>query len=412
MEDIFIKAKNAISKIVTMDDTKISDILNKTADYLVKKSDYIIAENKKDLAAMSIEDPRYDRLLLNKQRIDAIASDMRNVASLPSPRGNILEERRMDNGMLIKKVSVPFGVIGVIYESRPNVSCDVFSLSLKSGNVAILKGGSEAYNSNYAIVESIRSTLRDMDVCEDIVTLMPASREMTAALLEATGYVDLIIPRGGKNLIKYVNENAKVPVIETGAGICHTYFDIYADANMGRDIITNAKTRRVSVCNAMDCLVIHKDRICDLPFLCSMLKDKNVLIYADKESFESLKGYYPDDLLNHANDNSYGTEFLSYTMSIKSVDNIDMAIKHIDRYSSKHSESIVSNDAANISLFTSLVDAACVYVNTPTSFTDGAEFGMGAEIGISTQKLHARGPMALKEITTYKWIIEGKGQIR
>jgi glutamate-5-semialdehyde dehydrogenase len=309
-------------------------------------------------------------------------------------------------------MSVPFGVIGIIYEARPNVTFDVFSLCLKSGNACVLKGGSDAIHSNTAIVKVIRDLLEKNGVDPNIIALLPAGRDETIQLLNARDYVDLIIPRGSRNLIDYVRMNATIPVIETGAGICHTYFDEFGDKEAGRVIINNAKTRRVSVCNALDCLIVHEDRLGDLAYLVSLCSDSQVVICADEKSYSALNGKYPSELLIRATDDSFGTEFLSYKMSVKTVDTFDEAVSHINQYGSKHSEAIISENNSRIELFYRLVDASSVYSNASTAFTDGAEFGLGAEIGISTQKLHARGPMALEALTTYKWIIEGNGQIR
>jgi len=395
----------AASRSLNMvDDETINKILLALADEAITQTDVVLKENTKDLSAMEQSNPMYDRLLLSKERIESIASDIRNVATLPSPLGKVKMEVDRPNGMKITKVSVPFGVIGIIYEARPNVSFDVFSLCLKSGNACVLKGGTDAYNSNAAIVKVIQSVLRKFGLDENIVTLLPAGREATADLMNAVGYVDMIIPRGGKGLIDFVRENSKIPVIETGAGICHTYFDFF------KSIVFNAKTRRVSVCNALDCLVIHESRLSDLPELCAKLAEKEVIIYADKKSFSILKEKYP--LLKEADNESFGTEFLDYKMSVKTVASISEAIAHISEYSSKHSECIISEDEKNIGIFDKMVDAACVYTNVSTAFTDGAQFGLGAEIGISTQKLHARGPMALEELCSYKWIIKGNGQTR
>lgn len=401
----------AASRTLNMvDDGTINKILLALADEAIAQTDVILKENTKDLAVMEQSNPMYDRLLLSKERIESIASDIRNVATLPSPLGKVKMEVDRPNGMKITKVSVPFGVIGIIYEARPNVSFDVFSLCLKSGNACVLKGGTDAYNSNAAIVKVIQSVVRKFGLDENIVTLLPAGREATADLMNAVGYVDMIIPRGGKGLIDFVRENSKIPVIETGAGICHTYFDEFGDLEKGKSIVFNAKTRRVSVCNALDCLVIHESRLSDLPELCAKLAEKEVIIYADKKSFSILKQKYP--LLKEADKESFGTEFLDYKMSVKTVASISEAIAHISEYSSKHSECIISEDEKNTGIFDKMVDAACVYTNVSTAFTDGAQFGLGAEIGISTQKLHARGPMALEELCSYKWIIKGNGQTR
>lgn len=361
---------------------------------------------------MDKNDPKYDRLKLTEERLKGIAADTRNVATLPSPLGKVLKESVRPNGMKLTKVSVPFGVIGIIYEARPNVSFDVFSLCLKSGNACILKGGSDADCSNRAIISVIHEVLKKFKINPHIVELLPADREATAALLNAVGYVDLIIPRGSSSLIHFVRENARIPVIETGAGICHTYFDEFGDTNKGADIIHNAKTRRVSVCNALDCTIIHEKRLPDLPPLCEKLKDSHVIIYADPQAYQALEGRYPAELLERAKAESFGTEFLDYKMAVKTVKSFEDALGHIQENSSKHSECIVTENKERAALFTRIVDAACVYTNVSTAFTDGAQFGLGAEIGISTQKLHARGPMGLEEITSYKWIIEGDGQTR
>ena len=411
-KEIFRAAKKAAADLASADNGKTSGMLLSLADGIGKNQDALLEANRADLAKMPEDNPMYDRLKLDSRRLEGIAADMRNVAGLPCPAGRILSETVRPNGMKIQKVSVPFGVVGIIYEARPNVSFDVFSLCVKSGNACILKGGSDAFCTNSAIVELIRSVLRDCGFDENTVTLMPAGHDSTAALLEAAGDVDLVIPRGSKRLIDFVRQNAKVPVIETGAGICHTYFDRDGDLDKGAAIVTNAKTRRVSVCNALDCLIVHKDRLFDLPGLCSGVKDHDVVIYADEAAYAALEGNYPAELLLHADEDSFGTEFLSYRMAVRTVDSLDEALQHISRYSSKHSECIVTENKKTADRFLREVDAACVYANVSTAFTDGAQFGFGAEIGISTQKLHARGPMALPELNTYKYVITGDGQIR
>ncbi|MBO4984335.1 MAG: glutamate-5-semialdehyde dehydrogenase [Bacteroides sp.] len=412
LKETFAAVQQASRELLSLTDDTINQILLAVADEAVAQADLILAANEQDLARMEPSNPKYDRLKLTRPRLEAIATDTRNVATLPSPLGRILKQSTLPNGLRLKRISVPFGVIGIIYEARPNVSFDVFSLCLKSGNACILKGGSDADCSNRAIVEVIHQVLKRFGVNPHVVELLPAEREATTELLHANGYVDLIIPRGSSSLINFVRQQATIPVIETGAGICHTYFDRYGDVEKGRAIINNAKTRRVSVCNALDCLLIDTSRLQDLPMLCAPLAASNVILYADQPAFTVLQGHYPDTLLQPATEESFGTEFLDYKMAIKSVTGIEEALSHIARYSSKHSECIVTEEAVHQQLFTRQVDAACVYVNAPTSFTDGAQFGLGAEIGISTQKLHARGPMALEEITTYKWIVEGEGQIR
>lgn len=412
MSKTFAAVQSASRKLLALDDEKINRILCAVADAAEERTDFILAGNRKDLDRMDTSNPMYDRLMLTADRLKGIAADIRKVAKLPSPVGRILKQEIMSNGLKIKRVSVPFGVIGIIYEARPNVSFDVFSLCLKSGNACILKGGSDADCSNRVIISVIHDVLKQFDVDLHIVELLPADREATAELLHANGYVDLIIPRGSSNLINFVRQNATIPVIETGAGICHTFFDRYGDVKKGAAIVNNAKTRRVSVCNALDCLLVDGDRIKDLPALCAPLQESNVIIYADAPAYASLQGHYPDGLLKQATDEDFGTEFLDYKMAVKVVEGTDSALAHIQQYGSKHSECIVTEDKGHAERFCREVDAACVYVNAPTSFTDGAQFGLGAEIGISTQKLHARGPMALEEITTYKWVIEGEGQIR
>lgn len=409
---IFEKVLKASRTLNLLDISTINKVLNDVADAAIAHTGTILTENKKDLLRMNKSDPKYDRLELSAERIAGIASDIKNVVKLTSPVGRILSETVRPNGLKIQKVSVPFGVIGIIYEARPNVTFDVFSLCLKSCNACVLKGGSDAINSNTAIVEVIREILRKHQIDENVLTLLPAGREETAQLLNARGYVDLIIPRGSQNLINFVRENASIPVIETGAGICHTYFDEFGDKEKGRKIIFNAKTRRVSVCNALDCLVINEKRLSDLPYLTEKLSEKKVQLFADKKAWRVLNGKYPAELLEEANSKSFGTEFLSYKMSVKTVSSFDEAVEHIAQYSSKHSEAIVSENENNIQLFRKMVDASSVYSNASTAYTDGAQFGLGAEIGISTQKLHARGPMALEELTSYKYIIEGNGQVR
>ena len=408
--NLFEAAKRAAAQVALIPDAERAAALEAVADAICAHSAELLAANAEDLARMDPQNPLYDRLKLTQERLDGIASDMRHVAALPSPLGRTLEDRTLPNGLRLRKVSVPFGVIGVIYEARPNVTFDVFSLCFKSGNVSLLKGGSDADASNRAAVALIRRVLAERGLPEEAVTLLPPTHEAVGELLGAVGCVDLVIPRGGRRLINYVRDNAKVPCIETGAGVVNTYFDAAGDLEIGRRIVLNAKTRRVSVCNALDCLIVHRDRLADLPALVEPLAAKNVLIYADEAAFAALDGKYPK--LEPATPESFGTEYMDYKMAIRTVASIDEALAHIARYGSGHSESIVTADPAAAERFRAEVDAACVYVNAPTSFTDGAQFGLGAEIGISTQKLGARGPMALFEITTYKWLIDGNGQVR
>jgi glutamate-5-semialdehyde dehydrogenase len=406
------RAKKASRELNILDRTIIDKILYSVADAAVSNSGFIVNENGKDLALMDKSDPKYDRLVLNEERLMGISADIKNVAMLPSPLGHVLIKNTRPNGLIISRISVPFGVIGIIYEARPNVTFDVFSLCLKSGNVCVLKGGSDAIHSNTAIVNIIRDILKEYRINQDILTLMPAGRDETTQLLNAREYVDLIIPRGSRGLIDYVRDNASIPVIETGAGICHTYFDESGDRELGRSIVHNAKTRRVSVCNALDCLIIHEKRLKDLGYLVGLCEGSDVIIYADEKAYDALTGVYSSELLQRADNESFGTEFLSYRMAVKTVGSINEALDHISEFGSKHSEAIISENKSNIRLFYDSVDASSIYSNASTAFTDGSEFGLGAEIGISTQKLHARGPMALEALTSYKWIIEGNGQIR
>lgn len=412
LTDSFRAVQLASKKLILISDEKIKAVLISLAEAAISSAELILRENQKDLDRMSTVDPKYDRLQLTNKRLQDIANEIKKVAELPSPVGILLEQKTMDNGIQISKISVPIGVIGVIFEARPNVTFDVFSLCLQSRNACILKGGSDAEFSNLAIVKIIQSVLKQNGLTENCIELLPATREATTQLLNAVGYVDVIIPRGSQQLIDFVRKESKVPVIETGAGIVHAYFDETGDIQKGKAIIYNSKTRRVSVCNALDCLLIHASQLKNLPELVSNLSDKNVLIYADDLAYKALENNYPSNLLMNANEKHFGTEFLDYIMAIKTVASIEAAINHISEYSSKHSETIIAENKQNIEQFLQQVDAAVVYSNVSTAFTDGAQFGLGAEIGISTQKLHARGPMALKELCSYKWIVRGDGQIR
>lgn len=408
--DTLKSVRSASRALAMLSDAQRNSILLKLADAIVVNSDSILSANREDLARMDRSNPLYDRLMLTRERLEGIASDMRKVSTLPSPLGRILEERTLPNGLHLQKISVPFGVIGVIYEARPNVTFDVFSLCFKSGNACVLKGGKDADSSNRAAIALIHKVLEDEGVPASVAELLPATHEATGELLNAVGYVDLVIPRGGRRLIDFVRDNAKVPCIETGAGVVNTYLDASGDLQMAKAIVENAKTRRVSVCNALDCLIVHSSRLGELAELCSPLAAKGVEIFADSRAYAALEGRY--EHLQHSSDESFGTEFMDYKMAIRTVDSLDEAIAHIDEYGSGHSECIITESEDAASRFQTLVDAACVYVNAPTSFTDGAQFGLGAEIGISTQKLGARGPMGLCEITSYKWLIKGNGQIR
>ena len=408
--ETFKKAKAASRSLALISEDLRNEILQAVADAIVDFQERILSANEKDLAKMDPKNPLYDRLQLTTKRLGDIASDMRHVAELPSPLGHITKEKTLPNGLRLHRVSVPFGVIGMIYEARPNVTFDVFSLCFKSGNACVLKGGSDADLSNQASVELIHDVLERYGVDPAVVTLLPATHEATGEMLNAVGYIDLCIPRGGRRLIDFVRDTARIPVIETGAGVVNTYFDVDGDMEKGKAIICNAKTRRVSVCNALDCLIIHEKRLGDLLELVKPLLDHKVTLYAP--AYQLLIGHYPDILLQPATEESFGTEFMDYKMSIRTVTSLDEALAHIDQFGSGHSEAIITENKETARHFQAHVDAACVYWNAPTSFTDGAQFGLGAEIGISTQKLGPRGPMALEEITTYKWIIEGEGQIR
>lgn len=412
MKQYFEAAQLASRSLPLVDSSQIDAFLFQLAQRLDDEHDLILAANQLDLDRMSDSDPKYDRLKLSSERLFGITDDMRRIATMPSPLGLELDERSLPNGLDIKRISVPLGVIGVIYEARPNVTVDVFALCIKSGNVCLLKGGSDAEASNTALVNIIRDELSKAQLPTDSIQLLPSDRSATEALLQATEFVDVIIPRGSQALIHYVRNHAKVPVIETGAGIVHTYIDASADLPTAAKIITNAKTRRVSVCNALDCLLIHESRLIDLYELVSELSSHDVLLYADEASYAQLEGVYPDELLKHAEPHHFGTEFLSYKMAIKTVGGLHEAIEHISRYSSKHSEAIITENKEHAAYFQRAVDAAVVYVNTSTAFTDGAQFGLGAEIGISTQKLHARGPMGLAELTSYKWLVKSDGATR
>ena len=412
LKETFERVKRASKTLVLLTDQQRNEILNAVADAIISNKERILAANEKDLAKMDVKNPLYDRLQLTGKRLDDIAGDMRNVASLPSPLGHVTNEKTLPNGLRLHRVSVPFGVIGMIYEARPNVTFDVFSLCFKSGNACVLKGGSDADLSNQAAVQVIHEVLKQYGVNPDVVTLLPATHEATAEMLNAVGYVDLCIPRGGRRLIDFVRDTARIPVIETGAGVVNTYFDKDGDVEMGKAIINNAKTRRVSVCNALDCLLVHESRLGDLAALVKPLLDHKVTLYVDGPAYQLLEGHYPPILLQPVTEESYGTEFMDYKMAIRTVSSLEEALDHIDRFGSGHSEAIITQNEKAARQFQQAVDAACVYWNAPTSFTDGAQFGLGAEIGISTQKLGPRGPMALEEITTYKWIIEGEGQVR
>jgi len=410
LKETFERVKRASKSLALITDEKRNEILNAVADTIISNKVRILEANAKDLAKMDKANPLYDRLQLTDSRLEGIAADMRNVATLPTPLGHITKQKTLPNGLRLCRVSVPFGVIGMIYEARPNVTFDVFSLCFKSGNACVLKGGKDADESNREEVALIHEVLAKYGVSTDVVALLPATHEATGEMLNAVGYIDLCIPRGGRRLIDFVRDTARVPVIETGAGVVNTYFDKDGNLEMGKAIVNNAKTRRVSVCNALDCLIIHESRLSDLQRLCEQMAEKHVIIYADEKAYAALDGKYP--YLEPATEESFGTEFMDFKLAIKTVGSLDEALAHIDENGSGHSEAIITDNEETARKFQAYVDAACVYWNAPTSFTDGAQFGLGAEIGISTQKLGPRGPMALEEICTYKWLIEGEGQTR
>ena len=410
LKETFERVKRASKTLALLSDEQRNEILLAVADAIINNQERILKANGEDLAKMDKSSPLYDRLQLTESRLEGIAADIRNVATLPSPLGHITKQKTLPNGLRLCRISVPFGVIGMIYEARPNVTFEVFSLCFKSGNACVLKGGKDADCSNHEEVALIHEVLERFGVSKDVVALLPATHEATGEMLNAVGYVDLCIPRGGRKLIDFVRDTARIPVIETGAGVVNTYFDKDGDLEMGRAIINNAKTRRVSVCNALDCLLIHESRLGDLAALCEKMAEKHVIIYADEQAFAALDGKYP--YIEHATADSFGTEFMDYKLAVKTVASLEEALAHIDENGSGHSESIITMNEAVAHQFQMHIDAACVYWNAPTSFTDGAQFGLGAEIGISTQKLGPRGPMALEEICTYKWLIEGEGQTR
>jgi glutamate-5-semialdehyde dehydrogenase len=409
---LFATAQQASRELAAFGSAATDALLRDLAEATVAETAFLLAENAKDLALMPETSPNHDRLRLTAERLTGMASDLRNVAALPSPLGQVISESERPNGLQLRKVRVPLGVVGIVYEARPNVTFDSLALCLKTGNACLLKGGSDAAFSNAALLAVARPVLVRHGLNPAVATLLPPDRTATAALLAAVGYVDVLIPRGSQSLINYVRENARVPVIETGAGVVHTFFDETGNLATGAAIIHNAKTRRVSVCNSLDCLLIHGSRLTNLPALLAPLATAKVQLVADEQSLGVLTGHYPTDLLAPATEEHFGTEFLALRMAVKTVASLHEALEHIAKFGSKHSEAIISEDAANIELFLNGVDAAAVYANASTAFTDGAQFGLGAEIGISTQKLHARGPMGLEELTSYKWQVRGSGQIR
>ncbi|MFN4147160.1 MAG: glutamate-5-semialdehyde dehydrogenase [Runella sp.] len=404
--------QQAATQVRRLSSIQKAELLLRLADLITENQSLIMSENQKDMERMPDGDPKKDRLFLNEKRIQALADSLRDVAALPDPTGQVLIEREIEQGLQLKKIAVPLGVVGVIYESRPNVTIDVAALCLRSGNACVLKGGKEADFSNRCLVGLIQQVLQEKGIDKQAVTLLPTDRRLINELLTATRYVDIIIPRGSEALIQFVRQNSLIPTIETGAGVCHGYIEATADLEKAREIVVNARVSRPSVCNSMDCVIV--DRAIADQFL-PMLKDDfikwNVEVYADEESYPIFeKMAYPK--LLHAQPQDFGREFLDYKIAVKIVENLDEALLHIQSYSSRHSEAIVSENQAAIERFLAEVDAAAVYANASTRFTDGGVFGLGAEIGISTQKLHARGPFALEKLVTEKWIVVGNGQVR
>ncbi len=411
LNKLLAEAKNSSAQLLSTDVDTINECLKKLAIKLVEHTNQLLAENEKDLKNFEDGAALRDRILLTPERISALAKSLTHLAEMKSPINDLIEEKVLENGLNLKRVVVPLGLVGAIFEARPNVVVDIFALCFKTQNACVLKGGSDCEKSNECLVDIIKSVLSEYDL-QDAITLLPNDRAVVADFLKANEFVDVIIPRGGKALIDFVRNNATVPVIETGAGVVHTYFDESGDLQMGADIVYNAKVSRPAVCNSLDTLLIHQSRVPDLPALCEKLADQKVKIFVDKTAFEVLKNHYPPELLSVADDTHFGMEFLSLQLAIKTVSNLDEAIEHINQFGSRHSEAIITENQNNADEFIKKNDAACVYQNASTRFTDGGEFGLGAEVGISTQKLHARGPMGLNALTTYKWIIKGNGQIR
>ena len=405
------KAKEASYILMNATTTEKNNALLKMAEVLLKSSEEILEANKKDLEnAIEKGTPKamLDRLALDESRINGMADGLKDVVSLPDPIGEVTEMWKRPNGLQIGKQRVPLGVIGIIYEARPNVTCDAAGLCLKSGNVVILRGGKEAINSNVAIVKALREGVKEFGLPEDVIQLVEnTDREVATEMMKLNQYIDVLIPRGGAGLIQSVVQNATVPVIETGTGNCHVYVDCDADLEMAKNIVINAKTSRPSVCNAEEKVLVNEKIAKEfLPIIYKALKEKDVEVRGDKKVLE---------VLNEATeiqDDEWGREYLDYIIGVKIVKDVDEAINHINKYGTGHSEAIITNNYENSQKFLQRVDAAAVYVNASTRFTDGAEFGFGAEIGISTQKLHARGPMGLNELTTNKYIIYGNGQVR
>ena len=410
IEPLIIKAYKAAIDLRNSSDKQIKAALKSIADGLLKDAAILLKANAKDLAKQEPDNPRNDRLMLNEQRIKNIANSIRNISKLPNPAGIILQQRTLPNGLQLQKISVPMGVVGAVFESRPNVTFDIAALCLRSQNACLLKGSSDADETNKVSIKIIKNALKQNNLNPDCVTLLPSDREAVKELFTATRYVDVIIPRGSDGLIKFVRENSRVPVIETGAGVCHIYVEREADINKAVDIVVNAKVSRPSVCNAVDAILVDEKIAPEfLEKLKPKMDENRVEIFADKKAYKLLKGY---PQLEAASSDDFGREFLSLKCAVKVVKDTDEALQHIQKYSTRHSEAIVSENKKQCERFLKEVDAAAVYSNASTRFTDGEEFGLGAEIGISTQKLHARGPFALEKLVTEKWVIKGNGQIR
>lgn len=408
----FLSVKDASIELPFIEHSIKQKILLDLAKRIIENKESILKNNEEDLKKLDKQDPKYDRLLLNDSRLNAMSEALEKIAQFDSPIWKTIEQYTLANGLKFQKKTVPLGVVGIIYESRPNVTLEAFALCFMSSNACVLKGGSEAKNSNEIFVRLAHASLEQFLAPKTCVFLMPHDRETVKTLLQAKGIVDVIIPRGSQALIDFVKQNSEIPIIETGAGVVHTYFDSSADREKGKRIITNAKTRRVSVCNALDCLLIHQERLSDLPFLVSDLKAKGVVLLVDDSAYSVLHSSYPEQLLFKAQPSDYGKEFLSLKLAIKTVVDLSDALKHIRHYSSQHSEAIIAEDEKVVLQFFERVDAAVVYSNASTAFTDGGEFGMGGEIGISTQKLHVRGPFSLQHLVSTKWLVEGDGQVR
>jgi glutamate-5-semialdehyde dehydrogenase len=406
------QTQQAAAQVRRLTSQQKTELLNRLADILLENQSLIMAENQKDMELMPDGDPKKDRLFLNEKRIQGLVDSLRDVAQLPDPAGVVVFEKIIEQGLQLKKIAVPLGVVGAIYESRPNVTVDVASLCLRSGNACVLKGGKEADYSNRCLIGLIHKALAEFGIDKHAVMLLPTDRKFVTELLTATRYVDIIIPRGSDALIQFVRQNSLIPTIETGAGVCHGYVETSANLIKARDIVVNARVSRPSVCNSMDCVVVDRAIAAEfLPMLKADFVKWNVEVFADEEAhaiFENCE--YP--MLQHAQDEDFGREFLAYKIAVKVVTDLDEALVHIQNFSSRHSEAIISQNQTAIDRFLSEVDAAAVYANASTRFTDGAVFGLGAEIGISTQKLHARGPFALEKLVTEKWIVVGDGQVR